>query len=358
MNNYAMLMNLIKQGKLKLHFILSIARSRSTSLQLSLSQAPEIDAQINLPFNSGVFSQAQDTNFIYGDFRDSIESISNENVARRICGVVTPLIEKNNQATLLIHEHFDFLTSTHLHMLTHLATHFIFCFRHPKIQFLSYMIGSFNKFFLKDDSLGQAKFSTDDVLALLSINKNQPDNFDTHMDEIIQRKKIDCYKGDLWKRYTDGYEMYPHAHSFHQLFNTLLSFISKELKVAWANAESTLDYLLQNELHIIMIDGETLVDDPTKRIISITEEIPGLSFCTDMIDNWHKNVGTGFTCFLTKENNPWNGPSRNSRGFTTKNDAIKEQQLSMDILPTELCQVLEESTITYEKFLQFSNTTH
>lgn len=356
MYHYEMLINLIKQKRLKLYFILSIARSRSTSLQLSLSQAPEIDAQINLPFNSGVFSQAQDSNFIYGDFRDEIEATTNENIAARIYSVVNPIIEKNNRATILIHEHFDFLALNHLHMLTCSATDFIFCFRHPKIQFLSYMVGCFNKFFLEDDSLGQSKFSTNDVLTLLSLNKEQPNN--TYMDEIIQRKNITCYKGDFWKRYTNGYDLYPDAHSFHELFNTLLSFISKELKVAWVNAKHTLDYLLRNESNIIMTDGEILVSDPTKTITSITENISGLSFCTDMIDNWHKNVGIGFTCFLTKENNPWNGPSRNSKGFTTKNDVIKEQQLCIDVLPQELRQALEEATVIYENFLQFSNIIH
>lgn len=117
MSEYQKLFYFIKQEKLKLYFVISMPRTRSTALHLCLSQGSLINGQICHPMNSGIFSRSQNSEFKFNDFRDSIINISLEEIAYRINKIVEPVIEKHGKAKFVVNEHAKFLSKEYLPFL-------------------------------------------------------------------------------------------------------------------------------------------------------------------------------------------------------------------------------------------------
>ncbi len=352
------LINLIDEKKLKCYFVLSLARTRSTALQLSLAQASEVSGQINLPFNSGKFSRPQTDEYLYNDFRDKISNTSVEEVSKRINNVVEPLIKKDGYANFIIHEHFDFLAKEYLSFLCKLSTNFIYCIRDPRIQFLSYILRAFNKFFLENDSRDNCEsFTSDDLLVLFSLYKSKPEIFSNKMMKIVARKNIKLYQGDNWYRYSN-YEKLSKNITVNDLFSIFLSFVVKELEVAWINAESTIEYLFsyndKEQINMVLVDGENFVKQPSKTLKHITSNIVGLSFSDKMVNGWDKSTSDNFVCYMMEYNkNTWNGPSRNSKGITFVNDGTNGHILEPALLPENLANVLKKSIVIYQRLSSY-----
>lgn len=334
MSSYHELVKTVNERKVKFYFLLSIPRSRSTALQLCLSQAPEIDGQINLPFNPCTI--------------DGVVDISVEEASQRILNIINPAISTAKKLVrFIIHEHFDFLTQQHLLMLERLSTNFIFCIREPKIQFLSHLLASLNMLFVDDsdtNSKNIAYFSYDDLLTLLVVNLHRTEDFDTKIRDIAKHKNIRVCRQKvlLAKLIVNGYNNIcsNDSNSLRGIFKIFLLLNKKNLNDSWDNLLHILNLFKSvpnKKYNIQIVDGEIMVKDPGKTLRTVIDSFGDVSFSEEIISNWGKYTGKDFICYMSNnllfnDNNVWNGKSKNSTGITREqaNHRLEEYLLDED----------------------------
>jgi hypothetical protein len=355
MNQQLKLMSNIEQENLKIYFILSIARSNSTTLQLALAQAPEIDRQINLPFN----------NYIHLDAENPIDA---ETIAQRINVVVEPLLTGNRKIRVIIHEHFDTLVcDDHLSLLKKFSSDFVFCFRNPRMQFFSTILVYMNELFVAKDAMHEINwFSYGDLLFLLRLLKEQPGNFDHEMDLLLKQKKIvldelqeireRLLKDGLVVQVEDQNEL---PTSVEAVFREFLSLCSRNLDYSWSQAANVLDFLKSSPGHdanIIMVDGERFLQDPANTLLYVTGKLADVSYTPDMVNDWKKFTGKDFVCYISQNlemsgSNLWNGESQNSRRIKVRNKPASNDRLLEDhLLDDEFQKVLDKALLIYNGF--------
>lgn len=355
------LLRSVSEGKVTINFVISMPRTRSTALHLALSQSPDINGQICHPMNNGIFAKSQLSDFKFNDFRDGLVDISLDEVALRINKVVEPLIEKDGKANIIINEHAKFISIEHLPVLLQLSRTFIFSIRHPKIQFLSHMLRCINECFLTENSKDNKHcFDVEDLLALLLMHRKSEKDLSRKLQDIIDQKPIDIFRGDLWHRYTGGRESLPDA-SAVKVFTRLVNFVLKEIEATWNNTGHTLDYLLKSgrNITVISVDSEVFVRHPVSVIQHVTSKVQGIGFAEEMITNWRTETRDKFVCFIyTKEeekDNAWSGPAINSTGVTDVNDSTRGLMLDLNKVPEALATLLVKAEKIYETLLSHSN---
>jgi len=361
MTEYKILKEFLDEKKLKLNFILSLPRTRSTALQLALSQSPEINGQINLPINSGNFSRPHDPNFLFGDFRDSIQDVSYEEISCRINQVIQPLIKEEGSANVIVHDHLNFLASKHLPFLLELSENFILCIRHPKVQFLSYIIRMVNEFFLEEDILENSKcFSSQDIIELLTIYSHHPSQLEERIYQVIKNNEIKIHdKNNIWYRFTKCEDY--HNISLNDLFIKIIHYIQKELEVSWDNAINTFNFLRtgKKNINIVPVDGDVFAKNSLQVINSIASKINIVPPSITQLNNWSKFTGKNFKCYMSDnpDNSSWNGFSRNSQTISTSNDAVKYSVLEYQSnLPQEFLTSFLKAQDVYQSFFKDNGT--
>lgn len=351
MNQREFLLKNIIDGKVKIYFILSLERSNSTTLQLALSQAPEIDKQINLPFNNYIGLNLDD------------QPLSLETIAKRINSVIDPLIKHDKKIRVIIHEHFcSFENEEHMNFLKELSEDFVFCFRDPKNQFFSSILVSMNQIFLTDRSIcNKNLFKHEDLLECLHTFKNDKNNFKYLIEQIIQNKKIQRSTLDeIQKRLAAEFHLqYTKSNHIEDVFNDFIRYCIQGLTSSWKQAVVVLNYLQNSQedlKNIIMIDGNKFLENPMEVLLYATKRLKDLSFCQDMINNWQKFTGKNFTCYVSanlfmKGNNIWNGESQNSSGIKISS-AMPDQNkmLNIELLNADLASIFNEALEVYDSF--------
>lgn len=347
MDQYQALIHDVQNQKVKFYFILSVERSYSTTLQLALAQSPEIHRQINLPFNN------------YSGLELTDDNIPITTVLQRIHNVVTPLMNSDNKIRVLIHEHFDCLPcDNHLKLLLQLSTNFVCCVRNPKIQFLSCILVSMNDLFLHENSIRDNNlFSYQNLILLLKTFKYDISNFDGVMYDIINKQKIVTRDLSTIYQLLKPNNNHIYSISLQDIFREFLNVCQKDLEFSWAQASYILQHLKDipgNSANVIVIDGESFVQHPTKTLKYITEQFSDISFSHDMINNWHKFTGKDFICCISKNlplasNNVWNGESQHSTGIKFK-EKTHNHILDAELLDEKFQLVLQNALKIYTQF--------
>lgn len=356
---YKALIDFIKQKKVSFYYILSIPRSRSTALQLSLVQSKDIDGQINLPMSGPSFERSLDLSFRFNDFRDASSGISLEEIAARINNVIRPILNQKGNAKFIIHDHISCLEQQHLSFLLEISDNFIFCIRTPRVQFVSYILRCLNHVFLEKDVKGVNSFSVEDLGEFLKYIDSP--NLLTIINQTVIRKSIKIFQGDIWGRFTQSRETSIYANNFDVIFHKILHYVQKSLQSDWNNASLLLSYLIENtdgahkkKINIVFVDGEEFVKKPEEVLRSIEDKINDLCFSNNMIFNWEKSCGNDFVCYAAADTeNAWNGPSRKSDGITYKNDKTQGKIFEPSDLPKELSLTLENAIVIYNKFIDY-----
>lgn len=354
------LLQATREGRLSLHFVISMPRTRSTALHLALSQGPHINGQICHPMNSGIFAKSQLPEFKFNDFRDTLPDTSLEQAALRINKVAKPLIEQDGKANMIVNEHAKFMTPQHLPFLLEISKTFIFSVRDPRIQFLSHILRVTNECYLTENTKDNKHcFEVEDIIMLLKTYKQSEKELGRSLEELIAQKPIDIFQGDIWHRYTGGHESLAGA-PVVRVFVRLLDFVLKEIEATWNNTANTLDYLLSagRDITVMSVDSEAFVKEPLSVIRRVTSQVKDIGFSEQMITNWSPDTRDKFVCFLyTKEeekNNAWSGPAINSREVTSEHDSTRGYKLHPALVPEALATLLVKVDMIYKTLLKYS----
>lgn len=353
MQSYLALKNLIETNQLKLHFVLSLPRTRSNAITLALTQAEEIQGQLSVPFFNHIrFEQGGNVVIPYDADTDTDQIRTFEQGCSKILARVKTLMTENTRRPvgLIINEHLCFITKNEMPLLLKLTNNIVITIRDPRDQFLSFLTR-----IVQDrlyDGSPDEKLQPLDALKMLNMQDT------TQNEGIYSKAKI---RQILQKHESDLLT----SNDILTARDNEVDQIKQTLAVCWGNLKKHLKLLLNQQaeglLNLVIVESDHFIKNVNTELLSLIKQLKGISFNSAMQNSWQKGTGENYHCSMIKagflpNNSVWNEPVKNSRGFTNEHDAIKIRAEITDF-PVSLQEILIEAMRDFQSYQSIATGT-
>lgn len=340
-SNYTQLQELVNQNQLEIIRVIALPRANGTALHLALTQASEVQGQLNEPF---YYPDLKSRKWNYRPSEKPIRTFE-EGCAFILERYKEAVKLNTGKIQLVIHDLSSDLSDEEFKNLANIDRYTIFTLRDPLKLALSQLTRFVN------DKLSQPagnKIKTKEALFLLDDNTNMLEfmhNNPGKVSEVLVRQILGKEKdAELIEE------------DLKNARKKVIDHFIEEYKIAWENLYHFWTLAKSDPTHpsYSVFDGGWLFDQPEKSLKELTQSIGSITYTTDMIHNWRKGIGQDFKCVITRlwgelaQTNAWNGPSRNSTGIVRQPDSIHET-LSLESFPKEIQKTIHNMFKFYQE---------
>lgn len=340
---YQRLTDLVTTGQLELLHVVAPPRANGTALHQALTQAPEVQGQLNEPF-------------FYEDLKgrkwDFVRSRGEkfrtlDQACMHVLSRYDQLKDKSQgkKVTLVVHDLSTDLTSEEFRKFTEVSSHTIVTVRETTKQALSMLMRHTNDY-LSD--LGGDKLKTKDVVAMMKDGKALQAFAQANPDKVSLSA---IYKLAGKK---EGADKLSEA-DFALARRKTLDRVEEEFTIAWENIHHFYQKLRKSEgTPFTIFDAEMLFVDSEAHLGELARRCK-VTYTKAMIDNWTRGTGDDFHCVITANwpkdlamNNAWNGPARKSKRLELKAGSV-EKAVEMASFPVELHASIQRCDRLYKE---------
>lgn len=299
---------LMHSSNLNLIHVIGLPRSMGTALHMALSQAPEVDGQLNEPF---YYPDLKGREWTYRPSEEAVRTF--EDGCRHIWEKYQNIqANADTEVTLVVHDLSQDLSDIEFKNMSQIAGHVVLVTRDPILNAMSMFTRYVND---KVAQPGGDKLSLGECLSLMKDEESFRQFFQENplrVDTKLLAKLLE--KEDVVD------EDFPAARK------KVIDIFRFEYLTAWKNMLKFIEIARENlsSREFTVFDSSKLTEDVEENLRSLVDRISGLTFTPDMMNDWSKFAGKEFDCIITKNwgdfahINAWNGPVRNSKGLKPK----------------------------------------